>query len=81
MSRIDRANRRPAQLMALPPNERQHAHNLEMTHGVIVRMNEDRTVEARHWRDDTLLADADDVFELETVLKSLHIYPDPTETV
>lgn len=77
---MERVNRRaPAPLMCLPPNERLLARKVEMTHGVLVRVNDDRTLEARHWRDDTLLADADDVFELETVLKSLHIYPDPED--
>lgn len=45
-----------------------------MTHGVVVSLDDEGGLLARHWRDDTVLADADDVFELETVLKSLHIY-------
>ena len=77
MSRMERASHRALSPWAtLPPQERKYAQQLELTHGVLVRVNDDPGVEARNWRDDSLLADAEDVYELETVLKSLHIYAD-----
>jgi hypothetical protein len=63
--------------VTLPPAEREFAHKLEMTHGVIIRVDPlEGGLQACHWRDDTVLADADTVYELEKVLKSLHIYAD-----
>lgn len=78
MSRRTRSSRPvPAPHMQLPPVERRKAHELEMTHGVIVRVDEhEGIVQALDWQTDEVLADADTVYELETVLKSLHIYAD-----
>ncbi len=52
---------------------------MEMTHGVVISKDDEGRLLARHWQTDDVLADADDVPELETVLKSLHIYIDSDE--
>lgn len=78
MRRNTRASR-PASSpwVTLPPVEREKARALEMTHGVIVRVDErEGGLQALDWRDDTVLADAETVYELERVLVSLHIYAD-----
>ena len=65
--------------VTLPSVEREKARALEMTHGVIVRVDDrEGGVQALHWRDDTVLADAETVYELERILVSLHIYADVT---
>lgn len=59
-------------------HERKLVRDLEMRHGVIIKSTTEG-VEARHWRTDEIIVEAEDVQEMEVVLRSMHVYPDPEE--
>jgi len=60
-------------------HERKLVREMELRHGVIINVQLDHTLVAKHWKDDAVVAEADTVFELGVVLRSLHVYPEEGE--
>lgn len=54
-------------------NERKLVRDLELKHGVIISAGDGGLV-ARHWKTDDVIVEADDLRELEIVLRSMHVY-------
>lgn len=56
-------------------NERKIVRDLELRHGVIIQAGNEGIV-AKHWKSDEVIVEADDLHELEVVLRSTHVYPE-----
>lgn len=61
-------------------NERKLVRDLELKHGVIISASGDGLV-ARHWKTDDVIVEADDLRELEIVLRSMHVYAHEDSTL
>jgi len=55
--------------------ERQHVQELELRHGVLIRREHDGAFSARHWEDDSPVADADSLRELGIILTAAFVFP------
>lgn len=61
--------------------DRQRVRELELRHGVIVKVEDDGSFTANRWTNgtDIQVADADSLTELEVVLQASYVFPDDEE--